>query len=281
MSKSVPDVSVCIVSFNTRDYLRRCLESIYANTKGISFEVIVVDNASSDDSAEMVRQKFSQAHLIQNTDNRWYSGANNQAIRQSSGRNLFILNPDAYIETNSIAKLFAWLDCHPKAGVIEPLQLSDVGEVAPTGSLLNQPLTDCIELTALSRWGSGLPGVRKFRLTEKSRFRTWQCQVVSGAALLARREAVLGVGGFDEQLKLYYTDVDLCRKMIAAGWGIWHVGECCVRHSLSVSTSRLTWKERNKIYAADAETYYRQIGKPVQGRLLARLMILNQWMIGR
>lgn len=262
------DVSICIVSFNTKKHLKKCLSSIFRFTKNIRFEVIVVDNASSDGSSEMVKKEFPEVRLIKNSENRWFSGANNQAFRQVQDKYTFFLNPDTWSTDNVIRKLFDWMERHPRVGACEPLQLDNSGKEAPTGSLLNQPLSDAIELTIFGHPFLQSSMIEKFRQKKKKRSGNWETEVISGAALFARTEAVRKVGGFGERLKLYYTDTDLCRKLMHDGWKIWHVGEYSLRHSLSVSTSKLSWEERSRIYAEDARTYYQLIRKPIQGIFL-------------
>lgn len=284
MKQKVIDVSICIISFDTKDYLDRCLFSLYKLTKGITFEIIVIDNASPDRSAEMVKKKFPRVRLVRNNTNRWFSGANNQATKKAKGEYIFFLNPDTWISENVINDLKEWMDHHPDVGACEPRQIGSDGHIAPTGSLLNRWWIDLIELTALSRlFGSvGRIGIfkkpraiRLFRQKEKNREKDWQTEVASGAAFFSRAEAIRKAEGFNERLKLYYTDTDLCRKLILDGWSIWHVGRFSLFHSLSVSTSKLSWKERSNIYTNDARTYYGLMGKTAQSWILYIAMTLH------
>lgn len=273
------DVSICIVSFNTKEHLKKCLTLIFRFTKKISFEVIVVDNASSDGSSEMVKKEFPKVQLIKNSGNRWFSVANNQGLRRAKGPYIFFLNPDTWSTNNVIKKLYDWMERHPRVGACEPLQFDNSGKEAPTGSLLNQPLSDAIELTIFGHPFLQSSMIEKFRQKKKKRSGNWETEVISGAALFARTEAVRKVGGFQERLKLYYTDTDLCRKLMHDGWKIWHVGGYSLRHALSVSTSKLLWEKRSRIYAEDARTYYQLVGKPIQGWMLYILMRVNSFLV--
>ena len=109
------DLSICIVNYKSDKELKRCLESISKFTKGISFEIIVIDNSS---------------------DNKWYSGGNNQALAKAKGRYVLFLNPDCYLTENVLAEMIGWMNSHQKAGVSEPRQVYDNGRIAPTGALL-------------------------------------------------------------------------------------------------------------------------------------------------
>lgn len=272
------DLSISILSFNTRALLRRCLQSIETRTNSISYEVIVVDNASSDGSAEMVKREFPNVTLIENPKNRWYSGGNNEGLRQARGRYVAFCNADARLVDNAFLPIVRWLDQHPDAVAIEPRQVGDDGHIEATGSLLNTPLTDVIELTFLNRWLSWFPSIHRFRQQNKDRTRNWKTEVICGAFLVARTDAVKRVGGFDERLKLYYTDTDLCRKLLRIGQ-IWHIGQIGVRHSLSQSTNKLSWWVRSGIYARDALVYYWMTNQKIQGVLLWVLLQVNRTLV--
>lgn len=284
MKQKTLEVSICIVSYQTRAHLKKCLSSIYRFTKNITFEVIVVDNGSGDGSGDMVRVQFPKVRFVENKNNKWFAGANNQAVRIAKGTYLFFLNSDTWITTNVICSLKEWMDKHPSVGACEPQQIDEQKKIAPTGSKLNVWWIDVLELTVLSRlFGSvgriGLlkkpKGTLEFRQEKERREENWSTEVVSGAAFFSRTAAIRKVGGFNERLKLYYTDTDLCRKLIREDWTIWHVGKYFLYHSLSVSTSQLSWEERSSIYAGDARTYYGVVGKPIQGWMLYIMMMLS------
>lgn len=272
------DLSVCVLSFNTKDLLRRCVLSMKQYTTGVPYETIVVDNASSDGSEEMVKTEFSDAILIASQENRWYSGGNNDGLRLARGRYIAFCNADTYLGTNAFLQIIRWFDRHPEVVALEPRQVGDDGHIAPTGSLLNQPMSDAIELTFLNRWFSWIPMLHRFRQRDEDRRKNWRTRMVSGAFLVARTDAVRQVGGFDERLKLYYTDTDLCRKLLKIGQ-IWHIGRIGVKHSLSKSTSQLSWWSRSGIYARDALVYYWVTGRKLGGILLWTLLQVNRMLV--
>ncbi|NLD44977.1 MAG: glycosyltransferase family 2 protein, partial [Chloroflexi bacterium] len=114
------DLSVIIVSWNTRDLLEACLASLQRAADGLAVETLVVDNASADGSAAMVRQRFPQVQLIENTENVGYARANNQAIRQCTGRHVMLLNSDTVVRPGALAALVRFMDTHPAAGAAGP-----------------------------------------------------------------------------------------------------------------------------------------------------------------
>jgi len=256
------DVSVCIVNYKTDRELERCVESIRKFTTGVSYEIIVIDNS---------------------TDNRWYSGGNNLAIGQARGKYVLFLNPDCWVTSDVISELVSFMDKHPRVGAVEPRQVDSSGEILPTGSLTPKWWIDLTEMTGLSklfgRLGqSGVLGglgrlgqlgeLDKYRQVEFDRRENWRTEVVSGAAAMVRKDILDEIGGFDERLKLYYTDVDLCRRVKNSGFEIWHVGEAALRHKTRSSTSKLPWDRVNFIYARDARGYYRKWGEKVGGEIL-------------
>ena len=277
MTRSI-DLSICVLSFNTKDLLYRCIHSIRKYTTGISYEMIVFDNASQDGSAIMVEREFPEAILIHNLTNRWYSGGNNDLLRRAKGRITVFCNADTYLVDNALLQLVQWLDRHPKIVAIEPRQVGDDGHIESTGSFLNHPLTDVIELTMFNRWLSRLPLIDRFRQRKEDRKRNGKTGMVSGAFLVARAEAMKQVGGFDERLRLYYTDTDLCRKLQTVGQ-IWHIGQASVKLSLSQSTNQLSWWTRSGIYAHDALVYYWITGKKIEGMLLWILLQVNRVLV--
>lgn len=240
--------------------------------------MIVVDNASSDGSTEIVQREFPKITLVANRENRWYSGGNNDGLRLARGRYIAFCNADTYLVNNAFLSMVQWFDRHQEVVAIEPRQVGDDEQIAPTGSLLNRPMTDAIELTFLNRWLWWLPSLARFRQKSEDRKKTWKTEMVSGAFLTARTDAVRTVGGFNERLKLYYTDTDLCRKLLNAGQ-IWHIGQIGVKHSLSQSTSQLLWWEKSGIYNRDALVYYWITGRNIEGVLLWILLQANRVLI--
>ncbi len=262
------DLSICIVNYKSDKELKRCLASISQFTKGISFEVIVIDNS---------------------LDNKWYSGGNNLALARAKGKYVLFLNPDCYLTENTLERLVGWMDKHPEVGVVEPGQVYDNGLIAPTGSLLPAWWVDGVELTELSRWFGSVdrPGdlirlelIKKLRQENLSRKDNWKTEVVSGAAMMVRKRVLDEIGGFDEQLKLYYTDVDLCRRILAAGYQIWHVGEFKVGYSTRKSTGKMKWDDVYDIYARDGRSYYRKWGEGMGGTVLFLAMKINKLIVG-
>lgn len=217
------DVSIIIVSYNTKDLLKRCLSSIFNLTKGVSFEVIVVDNASSDDSVEYVkdqRSKIKNLFLIENSKNLGFGRANNQGAKIAKGHYIFIFNSDAYLKGNALPGLVSFMDKNPKIGVLGPLILNPDGSIQQTVGFFP-------DLPQVFYWMSFLDDlptgdILKPYHVDHDRFYKSERAVdwVTGAAMFIRSEAIEKSGGFDENIFLYGEDMELCYRIKGAGYKI-------------------------------------------------------------
>jgi GT2 family glycosyltransferase len=212
------DVSVVIVSWNTRDILRGCLRSIFEETKNASIEVFVVDNNSHDGSSGMVQVEFPQVKLVENDQNRGFAAASNQGIRLASGRYTLLLNPDTIILEDAISRCVQYADHHPDVGVVGCQVLEDENRVSNTGFSFPSPLNVFLALSGLSR---AFPRSRLFGRPELG---WWErdCEqdvdVVTGMFMLVRREAIAHVGIMDESYFVYSEEADWCYRFARAGW---------------------------------------------------------------
>ena len=204
------DVSVVIVSWNTRDLLRCCLRSVFEQTKEASFEVFVVDNNSRDGSADMVRTEFPKVKLIENTQNRGFAAANNQALQLGLGRYMLLLNPDTLILDDAISLCVRYADAHSDVGVVGCQVLEDEDRIFtfPT------PWNVFLALSGLSR---AFPRSRLFGRPELGDSEQ-DVDVVAGMFMLVRREAIAQVGLLDKSYFVYSEETDWCYRFARAGW---------------------------------------------------------------
>jgi GT2 family glycosyltransferase len=231
------DLSILIVNWNTRDLLATCLASILSDPfwlAGYTAEIWVVDNASGDGSAEMVRRDFPSVKLIENRENVGFARANNQAIRQSNGRYLLLLNSDTAVRPQALQRLYCFMEAHPEAGGAGARLLYGDGTMQrschPAPSL-SRELWRLLHLDALwpyavypfARWDLGTPR---------------SVDVLLGACLMLRREVVEQVGLLDENFFMYSEEVDLCHRIRQAGWSLHWVPEAVVTHYSGQSTKQ-------------------------------------------
>jgi GT2 family glycosyltransferase len=212
------DVSVVIVSWNTREILRGCLRSVFDQTRAASLEVIVIDNDSRDGSAEMVRADFPAVKLIANQHNRGFAAACNQGMRLASARYILLLNPDTVVLDDAISRCIRYADLHPDVGVVGCQVLENESRISPTGFSFPSPLNVFLALSGLSRL---FPRSRLFGRPELSwwdRSTEQDVDVVTGMFMLVRREAIAQVGLMDEAYFVYSEEADWCYRFAKAGW---------------------------------------------------------------
>jgi GT2 family glycosyltransferase len=223
-----PDVliSVVIVSWNTRDLLLECLESIAESSVGIACETFVVDNASTDDSVAAVRARFPQVRLMANAENVGFSRANNQAICQSTGRYVLLLNPDTKVLPGALETLARYLTEHPAVGAVGARILNSDGTLqsscypAPT---LARELWRLLHLDALMPFGIYRMEDWDIRIPRK-------VDSLLGACIMARREALESAGLLDEDYFFTGEEIDLCRRLYRANWPIFWVPQAQIIH---------------------------------------------------
>jgi N-acetylglucosaminyl-diphospho-decaprenol L-rhamnosyltransferase len=227
-------LSVVIVNWNTRDLLAQCLTSVYANPPAEAFEVLVVDNASSDESAAMVRERFSQIRLVANRENVGFARANNQVLPLCRGRYVLLLNPDTVVLPGGLASLVRFMDKHSRAGAAGARLLNADGTVYPS----------CQPAPTLGRefWRLfHLDGIWPY---SRYRMERWaeaprMVDVVQGACMVLRREALVQVGAFDEDYFIYSEEVDLCHRLRRHRWQVWWVPQATVVHFGGQSTRQV------------------------------------------
>ncbi|MFH1825935.1 MAG: glycosyltransferase family 2 protein [bacterium] len=213
------DLSIVIVSWNVKNLLRECLDSILANYEQLTVEIFVVDNASGDGTAAMVKLEFPQIKLIENKNNLGFTKANNQGIKLAAGQYIFILNPDTIIKPGALSQLVKFMNEHPQCGAVGPRLLNANTTLQPSCSafptLKTQLLTALFLDTFLPKWGHA---------------ETKEVDQPMGAAILLRREALDKIGVFDENIFIFYDEVDLCYRLKKAGYRIFFTPEAQVVH---------------------------------------------------
>lgn len=212
------DVSVVIVSWNTREVLRGCLQSIFDQTQDAAFEIYVIDNNSHDGSADMVRAEFPTVRLIANAQNRGFAAGCNQGIREASGRYLLLLNPDTIVLDDAISRCVRYADLHADIGVVGCQVLENEHRIQRTGFTFPTPWNEFLALSGLSRL---FPHSHLFGRPEIGwwdRKSEYDVDVVAGMFMLVRRKAVAQVGLLDESFFVYSEETDWCYRFAQAGW---------------------------------------------------------------
>lgn len=226
------DLSVIIVSWNTREVLRACLESVARQQSNATVEVWVVDNASSDGSAQMVWEAFPDVHLIENRENVGFARANNAAIAASTGRYVLLLNSDTVVHPGAFDVLVRFLDEHPEAGAAGPHTLNPDGSLQiscyPSPTLARE-LWFLLHLDRLRPYGS-------YDMATWSTSQPRAVDAVLGACLIVRRTILEQIGALDPAYFMYSEEIDLCYRIRRAGWRIYWTPQAKIVHYGGQST---------------------------------------------
>ncbi|HSO48607.1 MAG TPA: glycosyltransferase family 2 protein [Rhizobiaceae bacterium] len=214
-----PDLSVVIVSWNTRQMLRECLESLFASGATVMLETFVVDNGSTDGSPEMVEADFPFVRLIRNTDNRGFAAANNQAIRLASGRHVLLLNSDTLVHEGVIDASVRYMDENLDVGVMGCKVLNSDGTVQTTCSRF-PTLANLALLTSGLFKVPFIPGARRYRMEDWQRNDERDVEVVSGCYFMVSGHALKTVGLLDEAFFFFGEETDWCRRFLEAGYAV-------------------------------------------------------------
>jgi N-acetylglucosaminyl-diphospho-decaprenol L-rhamnosyltransferase len=212
-----PDVSVVVVSYNTAHLLDQMFGALKATKGAFRCQVIVVDNASRDDSVEILRTRYSCAELIENKVNVGFARANNQAIRQARGRYILLLNTDAFVSSDTLHKTIEFMDAHPRCGVLGVKLVGRDGSLQPSCRYFPTPWNVFLASTGLKRF---FPGARLVDDMSWDHGSVRECDWVPGCYYLVRREVIERVGLFDPRYFLYYEEVDHCRAVRRGGWSV-------------------------------------------------------------
>lgn len=232
-------LSVIIVNYNVCYFLEQALKSVLNGVKHIDAEIFVVDNNSVDGSVEMVREKFPEVVLIDNQDNVGFSKANNQAIRQSTGEYVLLLNPDTVVEEETFSKCCQFMDDHPDAGGLGVKMVDGSGEFLPESKrALPTPEVAFYKIFGLSSLFSKSKRFGKYHLGYLDEDEVHEVEILAGAFMLMRRQALDEVGLLDEDYFMYGEDIDLSWRLIKGGYKNYYYPETRIIHYKGESTKR-------------------------------------------
>jgi GT2 family glycosyltransferase len=254
------DLSVIIVSWNVRELLARCLEALYATVRTLSFEVIIVDNASVDGSAAMVGERFPEVILIANADNLGFGRANNQGAAIARGRHLLLLNPDAFVHQGTVERLVAFLDTNPDAGAAGPKLLNEDGTLQRSVTSFPTVLTELWTTLGLDRAFPRHPVFGHYKLTHWAMDDLRPVDALMGACLLVRREVVEHTGLFDEQFFMYSEEVDLCYRIQGAGWRNYFLPDVQATHIWGGSSRRVPTATFLRLFRSRVQFFRKHYG---------------------
>ena len=261
---AAPDVSIIVTNYNTRDLLRACFASMEGRLGRPWLEVILVDNASADGSAEMTREEFPDVRVFVQERNEGFAHANNRGIRASRGRHVLILNSDTEIVDDALERMRDHMDAHPDIGALGARLLNTDGTVQL--SCRSFPSYRTVLFHRYSLMTRLFPRNRysaEYLMTDTNHDETMDVDWVSGACMMVRRETMDAVGLLDEGFFMYAEDVDWCYRMKQAGWRVCYLPQAEVRHHIGRSTRnvpyRMTYERHRSMWRFYRKHYSRGI----------------------
>ena len=263
--EKLPELSIIIVSFNDKSHLEACLSSVEENAQEMDFEIIIVDNNSSDGSQEFIRQNYPQIKLITNDDNAGFAIALNRGLRESRGEFFLFLNTDTVICPNALSLLLEELKNNPRIGAIGPALLK--GEDAYQVSFGRKVsfVSEIFQKFFLNPF---------YRLRLKSIQKRKEVGWLSAACFMTRREVVEDAGLFDENFFLYFEDIDLCYRIRLRGWSLLFFPQAKVFHKGATSTGQDKVRSRFE-YRRSQLYFYQKHNSKVSFLLLRLYLVLN------
>ena len=234
------DFSAIVVTYNSRPHVAACLQSLAGARDGVSLDVTVVDNASSDGTTDAVRAALPGAQVVDSGGNLGYARAVNLGIRSTRGEFVLVMNPDCVVAPGAAAALLAWMRAHPRCAIAGPRILNTDGSVEWSARSFPEPLTFLFNrYSLLTRLWPSNPWSRRYLLSDWDHASPRSVDWVSGACMCVRRVAIEQVGGMDEAYFMFNEDVDWCHAMKRAGWSVDFVADAVVTHHVGASKSRV------------------------------------------
>lgn len=281
------DISIIIVNYNTKDLLKQCLQSIYANVKKISFEVIVTDNNSHDCSVQMLLNEFPKVKTIQSPINGGFAYANNLAIKQAKGKYVFLLNSDTIILKDVIDKMFLYMEENDWIGILGPellnADLSHQTSISPFPTLFREfvhiyKFKNILKLPILKRFfinfggRLGLKDVEQYMKNFQQISKPEKVQVLVGAAMLIRKKVIEDIGLLDEKYFMYYEEIDYCYQANKANWPCVYYPFGQIIHLIGQSSKKISEKTFYERYKSSIYYFRKNYGKTKE--LLVRINLI-------
>jgi len=257
-------VSVVIVSWNAREYLRDCLASIRQTANDCVSEIIVVDNASADGSPEMVREQFPEVVLIETGSNLGFARANNLGMKDAKSEYFALVNSDVVVQRGCLQQLVSFMDEQPSSGLSGPRIVGKDGRLQGSCRLFPTVWNNVCRILAVDRVFPNVPFLSGHEMRHFQHDVCVEAEVLSGCFWMARRSAVENVGGLDERFFFYMEDVDWCRRFHEHGWSVFFVPEAVAVHHGGASTSNAPLRYTIQYHRANLmywEKYYGVVGK--------------------
>jgi GT2 family glycosyltransferase len=264
MSRVRPDLTISIVNTDNRAMLVRCLRVLEQPAPKLALELFVVDNASTDGSAELLGREFPHVRVLENSERLGFAASHNRALAQGTGRYLIILNDDTAVLPGCFETMVRFMDAHPDAGACGAQLLNPDGSLQRTANRFPTLLFGIFEALALNRLLPNNPIWRHNIYADWDRTTAREVDAVSGAALLIRQEALAQIGLLDPNFFIYSEEIDWCYRLHQRGWKVYYLPEARITHFGGQSTAARAPQKFHDIYWESFLYYYKKhYGAPI------------------
>lgn len=290
-----PSISAVIVSYNTRDLLMKCIDSVKSSWDTGPVEIFVVDNGSADGSGQEVEKRFPNVKLIKNPSNAGFAAANNLALKQATGKHIVLLNSDAELRKDSLALMQKFLKETPDAGAVGPRLVYDDGTVQPSADSFPNLMTEFLHLFRLKYLIPGedmrrrlAPAISRVSgKTVSTYFQTYSDEMtptvvdcVSGACLMVKKQVIDRVGPLDEKFFMYMEDMDWCLRIRKAGYNVYYMREVEVVHHVGMSgREAVSASDRTFVEGYKSRLYYYRKHRGILARFALRWMTVAAFLL--
>ncbi len=228
------DICVTLVSTNEKEVIERCLTSLFDDTResGISFQIVIVDNASTDGTEAMIKEKFPEVVFLSQEKNEGFGKSHNRAIASTEAKYYFILNPDTFFQKGShvLKKMYDFMEAHPKIGMIGPKIFYPDGSLQYSCWRFPTFLQPIASRTSIGKKGRGKNIADHFLMKDFDHESNRPVDAIMGSAMFVRKAALDVTHGFDDRFWMYFEDIDWCKRLWEAGWPIYYFAEVSLQH---------------------------------------------------
>ena len=274
------DLSIVIVSWNVADLLTACLDSILRGESAgqLAIEIIVVDSASTDHTASVMRQQYPQIQFVQQTENLGFVRCSNIGLGIARGRNLLLLNPDTEIIGDALQTMTNYLDSHPDVGIVGPHTLNSDGTTQSSRRRFPTLLTALFESTWLQPYAPRAV-LRHYYVNDQPDDATFDVDWVQGSALMAKRAVYEQIGSFDEGYTMFSEELDWCRRAKDVGWRVVYLGSAQIIHHGGKSTEQVVARRHIHFQESKLRYFRKYHGRLVANGLRVFLILNYLWQI--
>jgi len=255
-----PILSIIIVNWNTKLHLKWCLHYVFKRTQGINFEVLVVDNGSSDSSITMVENNFPGVKIIRNQQNLGFAKANNQAIKKARGKYILLLNSDTKITEQALTKMVEYLEDNSQVGILGCKLLNPDGSLQPSCRRFPTLLSQIIILLKLHNYFPNFKAIKEYYMLDWPHDKISQVNQVMGACFMVRKKVFTDIGLLDDKYFIWFEEVDFCRRAQKAGWTTYFTPEAQVFHEKGASFNQLLSPKKQIWFNNSVLRYFKKHG---------------------